>query len=127
MWCRQRPKRTDTKKLRELFLQVTSIHTLEAKKHFLARFNSWEKQYGQKIALKQESGWVFSDLVRSRSMLLKALPNMFQYLKYPGIPKTTNGLEGYFSRLKRHYRNHRGLTNLKLNNYFDWYFYLSPK
>jgi len=31
MWCRQRPKRTDTKKLRELFLQVTSIHTLKQK------------------------------------------------------------------------------------------------
>ena len=54
-------------------------------------------------------GKVFSDLKRARSMLVKAVPNMFHYLDDANIPKTTNALEGYYSRLKQRYRQHRGL------------------
>ena len=60
-------------------------------------------------------------------MLIKALPWMFRYLDDPGVSFTTNGLEGYFSRLKSHYRQHRGLKKEKLNSYFNWYFYFCPK
>jgi len=40
------------------------------------------------------SGYVFSDIKRARSMLLRALPDMFHYLDNPLIPTSTNGLEG---------------------------------
>ncbi len=60
-------------------------------------------------------------------MLLLALPDMFHYLDDPHISKTTNGLEGYFSRLKSHYRQHRGLSPRKRPNYFAWYFYFTPR
>ena len=126
-WCRQYPKRTDAKKLRELFLKVTHISDQKQRNQFLESVDQWEKRYGHKIASQPEKGWVFSDLKRARSMLLKALSNMFHYLEDPEIPKTTNGLEGYFSRMKRLYRNHNGLHNSKLKNYFEWHFYLTPK
>src|SRR3989337_4239062 len=74
-----------------------------------------------------ERGRVFSDIKRAGSMLLKALPDMFHYLDNPKIPATTNGLEGYFSRLKAHYRQHRGLHPSKRANYFSWYFYHRPR
>jgi hypothetical protein len=52
---------------------------------------------------------------------------MFHYIDDPHIPTTTNGLEGYFSRLKSHYRQHSGLSPRKRLNYFAWYFYFKPK
>ena len=126
-WCRQYPKRTDAKKLRELFLKVIHIHDHHQRNQFLESVDQWEQRYGHKIEEQPGRGWVFSDLKKARSMLLKALPNMFQYLDDPNIPNNTNGLEGYFSRMKRLYRNHNGLQTSKLKDYFNWHFNLTPK
>ena len=79
------------------------------------------------IASSPETGWVFSDLKRARSMLLSALPNMFHYLDDLNIPKSTNALEGYFARLKQKYRQHRGLVKRHRNSYFEWYLHLCPR
>jgi len=127
MWCRQNPKRLDAKKLREIFLQISKINTHEHRDIFLSEFNAWEKRYGSKLQLIPEKGWVLSDLKRARSMLQKAIPNMFHYLNDHHIPKSTNSIEGYFSRLKNHYRNHRGLAPHKRDNYFKWYFFLKSR
>lgn len=90
-------------------------------------FIDWEKRFGLQIKSQPEHGKVFSDIKRARSMFQKAIPNMFHYLDYSNIPKTTNALEGYYSRLKHHCRNHSGLRKENLNRYFNWYFYLKPK
>ena len=109
-WCRTYPKTVSARKLRDIFLQVTNIRTKEERDKFLELQAKWEQKYGRFIAMQPEKGRVFSDIKRARSMLLKALPDMFHYLDDPGIAFTTNGLEGYFSRLKGHYRQHRGLS-----------------
>jgi transposase-like protein len=127
MWCRRYPKTAYARKLRDLFLKVTSIKTKEEYHEFISLIIQWEKRYGQQIAKQPEKGWVFSDIKRARSMLLKALPDMFHYLDDPAIPITTNGIESYFSRLKSHYRQHRGLSKNKLENYFSWYLFYKPK
>jgi transposase-like protein len=127
MWCRRYPKTVYAVKLRDIFLKVTYIHTREERDNFLALVNEWEEKYGQDISIQPERGKIFSDIKRARSMLLKALPDMFHYLDDPNIPFSTNSLESYFSRLKSHYRQHRGLSKTKLDNYFHWYIFLSPK
>lgn len=127
MWCRRFPKRTDAKHLRELFKRVTNIQTYEERDRFLSDLETWEQRYGCHLVLKPESGKVFSDIKRARSMLVKAMSDMFHYLDDSSIPKTTNGLEGYFSRLKQNYRNHRGLKPEKRANYFKWFFFLKSK
>jgi len=127
MWCRMKPKRYDAKLLRKLFLSLSHIHSHAEKNRFLKQFYKWEHRYGTTIGSSPERGWVFSDLKRARSMLLKALPHMFHYLDDPAIPTSTNGIEGYFSRLKSHYRQHRGLAPHKRKNYFAYYFFLKPK
>ena len=127
MWCRRFPKRTDARKLRSLFLNVTNIINHNEKKVWLTQLASWEDRYGKRIQSSRETGWVFSDLKRARSMLLKALPNMFHYLDHPDIPHTTNAIEGYFGRLKDRYRDHRGLSQRKRTAYFKWYLYLCPR
>lgn len=127
MWCRKPPKKTDAQKLREIFLEVTNIRSKSDRDRFLNLVHEWEERYGQYIANKPEKGRVFSDIKRARSMLIKALPDMFHYLDNPKIPSSTNGLEGYFSRLKGHYRHHRGLHPRKRKNYFNWYFNLRQR
>lgn len=120
-WCRRTPKRTDAKHLRDIFLEVTAIHSQNDKEKFIQHVQAWEKTYGTRIAVIPEHGKVFSDIKRARSMLLTALPNMFHYLDNSLIAHSTNALEGYFSRLKQRYRQHRGLSRFHRLNYFHWY------
>lgn len=127
MWCRRYPKTTYGRNLKDIFLKATYIRTGEERDSFLGLFNEWEEKYGQHIETQPERGKVFSDIKRARRMILNALPDMFHYLVDPNIPFSTNGIEGYFSRLKSHYRQHRGLSKAKLDNYFNWYFFLNPK
>jgi len=126
-WCRISPKTSYARELRKIFLQVTRISTMTERDTFLQTVAVWEKMYGAEIRIRRERGHVFSDIKRARSMLLRALPDMFHYLDNPSIPVSTNSLEGYFSRLKTHYRQHRGLIVEKRSNYFQWYFHFVPK
>lgn len=126
-WCRRNPKRTDAKHLRELFLNLTEVKTKQEAQKFIKAVYAWEKRFGSGIESSPNRGKVFSDVIRARSMLLKSLPNLFYYLDDSNIARSTNALEGYFSRLKEHYRLHRGLSKTKRNNYFKWYFFLKPK
>ena len=126
-WCRRSPKTPYGRRLRQIFLRVTGIATAADRDSFLGLVAAWENRYGTEIAARKETGRVFSDTKRARSMLLRALPDMFHYLDDPHISTTTNGLEGYFSRLKSHYRQHRGLSPHRRPNYFAWYFHFTPR
>ncbi len=126
-WCRTSPRTTYAQQLRKIFLQVSRIKTSADRDTFLNAFIDWESKYGSQISGRRETGYVFSDIKRARSMLLRALPDMFHFLDNPLVPISTNGLEGYFSRLKSHYRQHRGLRREKRNDYFSWYFHFVPK
>ena len=126
-WCRMVPKRTDAKYLRKLFLQVTSIHTEYNRDIFINNVQDWEYNFGPPIRTKIGIGKVFSDLKRARSMLLKALPDMFNYLDNTNIPKTTNGVEGYFGRMKQKYRQHPGLSDYRKAAFFQWYIYFCKR
>lgn len=126
-WCRVNPKTEHARQLRQIFRQVTGIRTAAERDGFLGLVDAWEDQYGDLIRTRAWRGRVISDVKQARSMLLRALPNMFHYLDDPGIPISTNGLEGYFSRLKARYRQHRGLSIERRRNYFSWFFHLVPR
>lgn len=125
-WCRRKPKRTDAKHLRQIFLRLSAVRTPSHAQRFMADVVAWEKRFGVAIAQSTDRGWIFSDLFKARSMLLKALPDLFHFISNPRIPNSTNALEGYFSRLKEHYRYHRGLAVHHRDAYFKWFFYLIP-
>lgn len=126
-WCRLHPKRTDAKHLRALFVDLSKIKSDEDVRHFFHRIDLWEQRFGPAIDLTPTHGFVFSDLKQARIMLHKASPYMFHFITNPVIASSTNALEGYFSRLKEHYRRHRGLSPRHRKNYFLWYFYLVRK
>jgi len=122
-WCRRFPKTLHARELRKIFLRVSRIDTTADQAAFLDLFDAWEARWGAEIEAHENAGRVLSDIQRARSMLQSALPDMFHYLDDANIPTTTNGLEGYFSRLKSHYRQHRGLRAYRRPNYFAWYFH----
>ena len=123
MWCRINPKTTDAKKLRKLFAEITNINDVKSKKIFIEKLMVWEEKYGNKISRGKERGWVFSDLKRARSMILKSLPDMFHYLEDKNIPRTSNAAEGFFKLAKDRYKIHQGLAREKKKNFFLWFFY----
>ena len=125
-WLRQKPKRIEALELRDLLLKVLLIKTKEQSENFIKGFAAWEGRFGPELKVSRNRGRVFSDLLRARTMLINALPYMFNYLEDPGISRTTNALEGYFGRLKQKYRMHRGLSVSKRKSYFSWYLYLKP-
>lgn len=99
MWCRVHPKTTAAKHLRKLFVALLKIRTQEAKALWVQRVLEWDDQY-KHLLEGAVAGWVMSDLKRARSMLLKALPNLFHFLDNKHIPRSTNRVEGLFSKLK---------------------------
>lgn len=125
-WCRRNPKRTDARHLREIFLRICMVKTTAQVQEFTENVLAWEHRFGDDIESSSDRGWVFSDLLRARSMLLNALPDLFHYVSNHHIPNSTNLLESYFSRLKEHYRHHRGLAIHHRDAYFKWYFYFIP-
>ena len=48
---------------------------------------------------------------------------MFAYLDYDFLPKTSNGLEGRNSAIKKRFKDHSGLKREKYKNFFFWYLY----
>lgn len=127
MWCRIKPKAILARDLRDLFLRVTYIRTKRERENFIDDLVKWEERYGDKVNSLPSNHKVLSDLKRARSMILKALPDMFHYLEDNRIPFSTNGLEGYFSRVKGAYRNHRGMSKCNRTDYFKWYSFLKEK
>lgn len=120
-WLRRYPKSRAAKELRSLLLNVTCIRNHFQKNSFIAAFNDWEDRYGRLVLSLPSKDKVYGDLQRTRSLIIHALPDMFHYLNDPHITPTTNKVEGYFSRLKNIYRQHRGLSKKHRESYFRWY------
>jgi len=56
--------------------------------------------------------------------ILNAKGYIFPYLRTPGLPKDTNGIEGFFSQVDTKLSRHRGLSQLRKENLISWLFYL---
>jgi transposase-like protein len=126
-WCRRDPHTAAVKHLRQLFTDLPYITTAAQRDRFLTAWWRWDNRFGQPIAERPGRGKVFSDVKRARSLLWHALPHMFHYLDHPTIARSTNWIEGYFSRLKPRYRQHRGLSSTRRATYFAWYFHLCKR
>ena len=122
-WLRRFPKNQAARDLRLLLLTVTNIKNHSQKQSFINDFNNWEKRYGKFVLSLPSLDKVYGDLQRTRSLIIHALPDMFHYLEDSNIAPTTNKVEGYFSRLKELYRQHRGLSKKHREKYFQWYIY----
>lgn len=131
IWLTNRPKHESAKELRKIVLMISKISTHNDKIAWLKQFKRWEmahKPYYQQKSFNSETDryWYTHKLLRRTFSYIKsAIPNMFHFLDDVAIPKTTNGIEGFFSHLKNHLDVHRGLTTEHRKNFIKWYIYFS--
>lgn len=127
-WLSNNPRTQAGKDLKAIIVDLATIANQQAKDQFVIQFNNWcdtyasflnERTYLRETARKWQH--THRNLRRCRALLIRALPDMFHYLDDARIPKDTNGLEGRFSSLKQHYRQHRGLAKHKREAYLSWY------
>lgn len=131
LWLTRFPKQQAGQELRQHVLLLLKIKTLNDRIYWTRELDQWHrrhKDYLQQKTINSATGryWYTHKLLRRSYFTIKrALPNMFHYLSNPGIPSTTNGIEGFFSHLKNHLDLHRGLTIRHRIDFIKWYVYLS--
>lgn len=131
IWLTKFPKHIAAQELRGHILLLLKIKTQNDKIWWKSELDQWYSNhhlYINEKTINLETGryWYTHKLLRRSYFTIKrALPNMFHYLENPNIPKTTNGIEGYFSHLKNHLDLHRGLTLKNRINFIKWYIYFS--
>lgn len=115
------PKTLAGQKLRQIVVSLSKVYTRRQKRRWIRKYRHWEKQYA--IFLKEKTLGVLSPKGRRRwwythrnvrtvkTMIKRALPNLFAYIGHPHIPRSTNYVEGGInSRLKELLHRHRGLS-----------------
>lgn len=122
-WLRTYPRTQAGRDLRQLLKTLCRISTAEKKDEFITSYMNWLDKYRDFVLSLPKAEVAFKDLRRTMVLIFNALPDMFYYLSDPNIPKTTNTLESFYSRLKSAYRRHRGLTEQHKISYLIWYCY----
>ena len=115
-WLTRNPK---TPAGQELLLLVKSLYEIKTKDQaniFENEFNDWLKRYRdflkeKSISLETKRWWYTHRKLRGvRSLIARAIPDLFTFLEIPNIPRTTNKLEGGVnSPIKALLRHHRGM------------------
>lgn len=110
------PRTIAGQELSRIVSALHSIKTHDDKGRWLVDFEAWKTKYVEFLKERSQGEgrgrWQYKHRrVRAmRRSLEDALPNLFVFLDYPGLPKTTNHVEGGLnSRLKELIRRHRGL------------------
>jgi hypothetical protein len=131
LWLTQYPKHMAGQELRQLVLLILKIKTENDRIYWARELQKWHGRHEEYLNertynTETERYWYTHKLLRrSYTTIKRALPNMFHYLSNPQIPRTTNGIEGYFSHLKNHLDIHRGLTIKHRINFIKWYIFFS--
>jgi transposase-like protein len=122
-WLRTNPKSEAGKELRGIVRTIGEIKSEEERNTFVDRYFEWHNEHREFIEACCKESIASKDLKRTATLLTNALSNAFHYLSDRSIPKTTNALEGFFGRLKDHYRRHRGLSKKHIVSYLNWFCY----
>jgi hypothetical protein len=125
MWLRRFPRLVCAQELKRLLYTLSSISSHHEQRIWWKTYQHWKQMYAYDIQQLRSQDKVESDIIRTYRMIDHAYQDMFWYLCDTHIPSTSNALEGFFSRLKKHYRNHAGLRKYHLQNYLLWYVYVN--
>lgn len=116
------PELIPAQEFQRLVGQITLVKTREELKHWLYGYKQWYQEYGSflKERTYQEActptgrrKWHYTHgrLHAAHSHLKNALPGIFQYIRFPTIPQTSNRIEGGINaQIQRHIDYHRGTT-----------------
>jgi hypothetical protein len=101
--------------LRVLVNGLMDIETRRQKRRWVRKFFRWQKKYATFLKQRTKSidgrfRYTHRKLRRARTHLLRALPDLFRYVRDSRVPRTSNQLEGGVnSPLKDLIRKHRGM------------------
>ena len=126
-WLRTYPKTAAGAELRYILGTLCTVKTVKERDQFIDCFNLWIKTYSDFVKKLSSSDIASKDLKKTTVLIKNALPDMFHFLKEPGLPSTTNLIEGLYSRLKSDYSRHRGMTENHKRQYLKWYCFLHNK
>ena len=126
-WLRAYPKTQAGKNLRCLLKTLCRINSKEECDEFIIAYLRWLEVYRNYVMSLPKNEVAFKDLKKTMTLINNALPDMFYYLSDNKVPKTTNTLESFYSRLKADYRAHRGLSELHKIRYLSWYCFYHNK
>lgn len=116
------PETMAATQFKDLVNEITDVKTRDDLGSWLIQYRSWYRQY--QLFFKERTyqeyttstgrrKWHYTHghLHAANSHLKNALPNLFQYLRYPEIPNTSNRIEGGINALiQRRIDSHRGTT-----------------
>lgn len=124
------PQLAAGKDLLYLSKKITAIKTHEQCGLWLLSMKQWEQQYRdfaneKSMNVETRRYWYkHKNLHLAYILIIKAIPQMFNYLDDPQIPCTTNRLESYFKHLKEKLTLHSGLRLDGKRNFIKWYLHL---
>ena len=127
------PRTPEGRMLKSLIMSLNDIRTHNDMMWWLSRYNLWveenEEYVCEKACLPNSTRTYFvrNDLRKAYVHLRRAIPNLFEFIKHPGLPKTTNALESFFGHIKDQLRLHRGLSETRVDNFIKWYLYFNDE
>lgn len=95
---------------------------------FVKNYQEWKAKYAsflkEKTLNPETGGWTYTHRrLRSAAQSIEFyLPYLFTYQRKQGMPNTNNKLEGTFTDLKKHTRNHSGMTKEHRKRFVEGFF-----
>jgi hypothetical protein len=123
MWLRHRPKTEAGRELRNLLEIIANVRTQREAEKVRRLFEGIKEKHKEYIGSIRARDIGLKDIKKVISLVNKAKDNMFYFLEDKKIAATNNKIEGFFSELKRKYREHRGIKKNKREQYLKWYCY----
>lgn len=116
LWLTQEPKTRAGQELLAIVNQLLAVRTLRQKRRWVRSFRRWQRRHDHFLKerswnLEGTRWWYTHRKPRAvRSLLRNSIPDLFRYVRFPDVPRTTNHVEGGInSRLKELLRSHRGM------------------
>ena len=131
VWLTRKPKTDAGRELRSLVLLLSNVRDRRKADAWIHAFESWCDRRSEFLAehtphpFNPRRWWYTHRKLRAvRSLLKNSAPFLFTWILVPGVPRTTNHVEGGInSRLKDLFRIHRGISPQKKIALTAWYLY----
>ena len=126
------PRLPEGRMLKNLVMGLSDIKTNNDKSWWLNTYKLWVEENAEFVCEKgtlpnHQTYFIRNDLRKAYIHLKRAIPNLFQYIDHPGLPKTTNALESFFGHIKDQLRLHRGLSKEHIDNFIKWYLFFNDE
>ena len=127
------PRSPEARLLRNLVMKLNDVRSTNDKLYWLNMYRRWAEdnaEYACEKGVIHNTGQTYfirNDLRKAYIHLRRAIPNLFQYIDNPGLPRTTNSLEAFFGHIKDQLRLHRGLSETRVDNSIKWYLYFNDE